>query len=150
MVDKTRSVEDTGYCFWNTDVPWKLHTRIKIEFIFRNGNESRHQRNSNFIVNNEIGKWKKHKARWCNAIHQWGNRESRDSIVPATVKVVRAQGDALALRADERRDKLRKASGRSTYPMIRRYLNGETRQRKPLSACSEYIAYVGNPGNWNI
>ncbi len=45
--------------------------------------------------------------------------------------------DALALRADERRDKLRKASGRSTYPMIRRYLNGETRQRKPLSACSE-------------
>ena len=27
-----------------------------IEFIFRNGNESRHQRNSNFIVNNEIGK----------------------------------------------------------------------------------------------
>jgi hypothetical protein len=34
--------------------------------------------------------------------------------------------DALALRADERRDKLRKASGRSKYPMIRRYLNGET------------------------
>ena len=27
-----------------------------IEFIFRNGNESRHQINSNFIVNNEIGK----------------------------------------------------------------------------------------------
>ena len=54
--------------------------------------------------------------------------------------------DALALRADERRDKLRKASGRSTYPMIRRYLNGETRQRKPLSACSEYIAVRGEPG----
>ena len=34
--------------------------------------------------------------------------------------------DALALRADERRDKLRKASGRSKYPLIRRYLNGET------------------------
>ena len=31
--------------------------------------------------------------------------------------------DALALRADERRDKLRKASGRSKYPLIRRYLN---------------------------
>ena len=28
--------------------------------------------------------------------------------------------DALALRADERRDKLRKASGRSKYPLIRR------------------------------
>ena len=34
--------------------------------------------------------------------------------------------DALALRADERRDKLRKATGRSKYPAIRRYLNGET------------------------
>ena len=34
--------------------------------------------------------------------------------------------DALALRADERRDKLRKASGRSKYPLIRRSLNGET------------------------
>ena len=54
--------------------------------------------------------------------------------------------DALALRADERRDKLRKASGRSKYPLIRRYLNGETRQRKPLSACSEYIAVRGEPG----
>ena len=31
------------------------------------------------------------------------------------VKRRRAQADALALRADERRDKLRKASGRSTY-----------------------------------
>ena len=34
--------------------------------------------------------------------------------------------DALALRAEERRDKLRKATVRSKYPMIRRYLNGET------------------------
>ena len=32
----------------------------------------------------------------------------------------------MALRADERRDKLRKATVRSKYPMIRRYLNGET------------------------
>ena len=39
--------------------------------------------------------------------------------------------NALALRADERRDKLRKASGRSKYPEIRRYLNGETRLRRP-------------------
>ena len=30
--------------------------------------------------------------------------------------------------------------------MIRRYLNGETRQRKPLSACSESIAACGEPG----
>ena len=48
----------------------------------------------------------------------------------------------MALRADERRDKLRKASGRSTYPMIRRYLNGETRQREPLSAWSESNSFM--------
>ena len=34
--------------------------------------------------------------------------------------------DALALRADEGRDKLRKALVRSKYPMIQRYPNGET------------------------
>ena len=34
--------------------------------------------------------------------------------------------DALALRADERRDKLRKALERSKYPLTQRYLNGET------------------------
>ena len=36
-------------------------------------------------------------------------------------------GDALALRGDERRDKLRKATGISTHELIRRYLNGATR-----------------------
>ena len=36
--------------------------------------------------------------------------------------------DALALDADEGRDKLRKATGRSTYPMIRRCPNVETHQ----------------------
>ena len=35
-------------------------------------------------------------------------------------------GDALALRGDERRDKLRKATGIGTHDMIRRYLNGAT------------------------
>ena len=34
--------------------------------------------------------------------------------------------NALALGADERRGKLRKASGRSKHPLIRRYLNGAT------------------------
>ena len=47
--------------------------------------------------------------------------------------------DALALRADERRDKLRKAAVRSKYPLTRRYLNGETRQEKLLSLHTEYI-----------
>ena len=54
--------------------------------------------------------------------------------------------DALALRADERRDKLRKASGRSKYPLIRRYLNGETRQSKPLSSIRQFITYGREPG----
>ena len=36
------------------------------------------------------------------------------------------RADALALRADERRDKLRKAAGRGKCPVIRRCLNGET------------------------
>ena len=54
--------------------------------------------------------------------------------------------DALALRADERRDKLRKASGRSKYPLIRRYLNGETRLSKPQSLHGESIAMQGEPG----
>ena len=49
--------------------------------------------------------------------------------------------DALALRADERRDKLRKASGRSKYPEIRRYLNGETYLSKPQVSMRESIAY---------
>ena len=34
--------------------------------------------------------------------------------------------DALALRADERRGKLRKGAGRSKHSAIRTYLNGET------------------------
>ena len=54
--------------------------------------------------------------------------------------------DALALRADERRDKLRKASGRSKYPLIRRFLNGETQLNELQLHISKYIAYVGEPG----
>ena len=36
--------------------------------------------------------------------------------------------DALALGGDEGRDKLRKAAGRSKYPLIRGYPNGATRR----------------------
>ena len=52
----------------------------------------------------------------------------------------------MALRADERRDKLRKAAVRSKYPMIRRYLNGETRLEKLQSLYGEYIAMQREPG----
>ncbi len=52
----------------------------------------------------------------------------------------------MALRAEERRDKLRKAAERSKYPVTRRYLNGETRLRKPQSLHGEYIAMQREPG----
>ena len=54
--------------------------------------------------------------------------------------------DALALRAEERRDKLRKAMGRSKYPLIHGFLNGETHMRKPHVSITESIGYGGEPG----
>ena len=45
----------------------------------------------------------------------------------------------MALRADERRDKLRKAAGRGKYFMIRRYLNGATHYGKAIVPLHEYI-----------
>ena len=68
-----------------------------------------------------------------------GNRAGRSSE-----KERRA--DALALGADEGRDKLRKASGRSKYPAIRRFPNGETRLRKPQALHAESIGMQGEPG----
>ena len=62
------------------------------------------------------------------------------------VKQKGRRADALALRAEERRDKLRKAAGRSTYPLIRGCLNGETRQERHLSSVRESIACGGEPG----
>ena len=51
----------------------------------------------------------------------------------------------MALRAEERRDKLRKAAVRSKYPMTRRYLNGGTRLSKPQSPYTEYIGIRREP-----
>ena len=39
-------------------------------------------------------------------------------------------GDAWALGGEEGRDKLRKAAGRSKYPLIRGYPNGATRRER--------------------
>ena len=52
----------------------------------------------------------------------------------------------MALRADERRDKLRKAAGRGTYPVIRRCLNGETHMSTPHVPHAESIGMRGEPG----
>ena len=52
----------------------------------------------------------------------------------------------MALRADERRDKLRKAAGRSKCPKIRGCLNGETRLEKLQPSMRESITHGGEPG----
>ena len=52
----------------------------------------------------------------------------------------------MALRADERRDKLRKAAVRSKYPTTRRYLNGETYMSKPHVTYDESIVIRREPG----
>ena len=44
-------------------------------------------------------------------------------------------GDALALGGDEGRDKLRKAAGRSKYPLIRGCPNGATRRERSRHRC---------------
>ena len=67
-------------------------------------------------------------------------REARPKVKQKERRV-----DALALRADEGRDKLRKASGRSKYPLIRRYPNGETRQGRPLSSVRQSITCGREP-----
>ena len=52
----------------------------------------------------------------------------------------------MALRAEERRDKLRKAAGRSKYPEIRGYLNGGTHTLKRRVSMHESIVHGGEPG----
>ncbi len=52
----------------------------------------------------------------------------------------------MALRAEERRDKLRKAAGRSKYPVSRGYLNGETHMERLHVSIRESITYGGEPG----
>ena len=52
----------------------------------------------------------------------------------------------MALRAEERRDKLRKATGRSKYPLIRGCLNGETHMRTPHVSIRQSITYGREPG----
>ena len=52
----------------------------------------------------------------------------------------------MALRAEERRDKLRKAAGSGKYTKIRRYLNGETHMSKPHVPYDESIVIRREPG----
>ena len=71
-----------------------------------------------------------------NATYEWRKKLSKKE----------RRVDALAPRAEERRDKLRKAAGRSKYPVSRRYLNGETRLSIPQSSIRQSITYGREPG----
>ena len=52
----------------------------------------------------------------------------------------------MALRAEERRDKLRKAAGSGKYTLIRRCLNGGTHLGKPRYPYVNKIVYAREPG----
>ena len=76
----------------------------------------------------------------------WSVRKSKTAQSTGGSSKKERRVDALALRADERRDKLRKAAGRSKYLLIRRCLNGETWRRRPPSLHTECIGMQGEPG----
>ena len=61
------------------------------------------------------------------------------------VKRKEHRANALASGAEEGRDKLRKAAGRSTYPSIRRSPNGETHIDRLYVPCYESIVVRGEP-----
>ena len=56
----------------------------------------------------------------------------------------------MALRADEGRDKLRKAAGRSKYPVIRRCPNGETHLDRLQVSIRQSITYGREPGELKL
>ena len=62
------------------------------------------------------------------------------------VKQKERRVDAWALRAEEGRDKLRKAAGRSKYPEIRGYPNGETLHQRLMETVHKSIVCGGRPG----
>ena len=69
----------------------------------------------------------------------------RDILKKVCPDVVLVHGDTTTAEMCIR-DRLRKASGRSKYPTIRRSLNGETRLRKPQSSIRQSITYGREPG----
>ena len=100
--------------------PWKLNTsKAKIESIEKT-------KFSIFKCNKSCIATTKHSREI--AILNWSSKKEHKE-------------NALALGADERRGKLRKASGRRKQPSIRRYLNGETYLSKPQVSIRESIAY---------
>ena len=114
-------------------VPWKLHTEIDKRFFIKTSEKINH--------NKTVKKFTRRVFETQDPVFQ---RYEIQLVKRSSKKERRV--DALALRADERRDKLRKASGSGKYTLIRRSLNGETWLSKPQSSYGEYIAMRREPG----
>ena len=113
-------------------VPWKLHTEIDKRFFIKTSEKINHNKTVKKITRRVF--------------------ETQDPVFQRyEIQLVKRSSkkerrvDALALRAEERRDKLRKAAGRSKYPLIRRCLNGETRMSTPHASIRQSITYGGEP-----
>ena len=114
-------------------VPWKLHTEIDKRFFIKTSEKINH--------NKTVKKFTKRVFETQDPVFQ---RYEIQLVKRSSKKERRV--DALALRAEERRDKLRKAAGRSKYPLSRRYLNGETRLDELQSSIRQSITYGREPG----
>ena len=122
----------------------KPHVRTLADMLSQpDGKESRKGRFSR--QNPGFGFWRKRRT---GRAHSGVFRESGNGATPVRfdeVKQKERRVDALALRADEGRDKLRKAAGRSKYPVIRGCPNGETCCRRPAATVHESIVCGREP-----
>ena len=134
-------------------VPWKPHIENYIER--RNPKGKRKEKAPEGPSKTSEGlcgnTWPKKETTKQHPLELWENRTNQKEAgvtlyISNWLSKKEHRVDALALRADERRDKLRKASGRSKYPLIRRYLNGETYWRNPPMSIPQSIRYGREPG----
>ena len=145
-----------SFCFLMTDkasvryVPWKLHIRKII--LKKNVKTLRDRKDIRGIIFSKIMNQKRNNQDYSFSREiEWMIINAREPPVFNAIRTGRSNKkerrvDALALRADEGRDKLRKAAGRSKYPLIRRYPNGETHMSRPHVSIRQYITYGREPG----
>ena len=143
-------------------VPWKLNIENNLKYQYRACERSkdfkqrdRKMKGSNIPIiknkrhprplSNINGKTKQFKNNQVCRATLCKTDQTRIARLFCRLSCKERREDALALRADERRDKLRKAAGRSKYPLIRRCLNGETRMSKPHASIRQSITYGGEP-----
>ena len=129
---RLHSSDNTRRCTLKTSYRDKI-----IDYFFKYIKTSEKQTksmNSMWIYTSSKSVIERLQTKRCNAIHRKRSSKKERRV------------DALALRAEERRDKLRKAAVRSKYPLIRRYLNGETRLEELQSSIRQSITYGREPG----